>query len=282
MSQTELAPSNRLDISDEGLRKQTLHRRFDRIARLVGDRAMQKLFASRVVIVGLGGVGSFAAESLARSGVGNLTLVDFDDICVTNTNRQLHAMAGRIGEKKAAVVAERLAKVNPQAKIRCLDKFYSVESADEILGDKPDLVLDCIDNLTSKCHLLATCRARGIPVITSGGASAKEDPLKIKFSDLADTHTDPFIHEVRRILRQKHGFPSEGPMGIPAVFSDERPSTPFELEYDKGTGFRCVCPQGLNNQHSCEKRPVIYGTASYVTGAFGLVMASRAVSLLKA
>ena len=281
MSQVELAPSNRLEILDEGLKRHTLHRRFDRMARLVGDSAMEKLFRARVVVVGLGGVGSFAAESLARSGVGHLTLVDFDEICVTNTNRQLHALAGRIGEKKAHVVAERLGKVNPQAKILALDKFYSKETAEEILGDKPDLVLDCIDNLTAKCNLLATCRERGISVIASGGASAKEDPLKIKFADLSETHTDPFIHEVRRILRQKYGFASDGPMGIPTVFSDERPSRPFELGYDKGTGFRCVCPQG-NDLHSCEKRAVIYGTASYVTGAFGLVMAARAVSLLKA
>ena len=283
MIETEIkfGPENS-EMSESELREYTLHRRFDRFGRLVGDAVMEKLFRSHVMVVGLGGVGSFAAESLARSGVGRLTLVDFDDICVTNTNRQLHAMAGLIGEKKAQVMGERLRRVNPQAEIEVIDKFYSAETAAEILGRAPELVLDCIDNLTAKCHLLATCHGRGLPVIASGGASAKEDPLKIKFADLAETHTDPFVHEVRRILRQKYGFPSEGVLGIPTVFSDERPTAPIELHYDKGKGFRCVCPQGGNDQHSCEKRSMIYGTASYVTGAFGLVMASRAIALLRA
>lgn len=281
MLESEIAPSNRVEIPEPELRDYTLHRRFDRFGRLVGDAVMERLFRAHVMVFGVGGVGSFAAESLVRSGIGRITLVDFDDICVTNTNRQLHAMAGVVGQKKAVVMGERFRRVNPQAMVEVIDQFYNAETADAILARAPELVLDCIDNLTAKCHLLATCKARGIPVICSGGASAKEDPLKIKFADLAETHTDPFVHEVRRILRQKYGFPSEGPMGIPTVFSDERPSAPIDLHYDKGKGFRCVCPQGGNDVHSCEKRQVIYGTASYVTGAFGLVMASRAVAHLK-
>lgn len=267
-------------MTDSELAEYTLHRRFDRFGRLVGDSVMQKLFRAHVVVVGLGGVGSFAAESLMRSGIGRLTIVDFDDICVTNTNRQLHALAGQVGKKKAAVLGERFQKINPAAKVNVLEIFYSAENSEEILGHSPDIVLDCIDNLTAKCHLIATCKAKGIPIIASGGASAKQDPLQVKFKDLSATHTDPFVHEVRRILRQKYGFPSEGELGIPTVFSDEKPSLPVELFYDKGKGFRCVCPQGGNDLHSCEKRAVIYGTASYVTGTFGLVMASRAVKFL--
>jgi len=141
--------------------------------------------------------------------------------------------------------------------------------------------LDCVDNLTAKCHLLANCKQNNISVICAGGASAKEDPLQVEFVDLADTHTDPFLLQVRRILRQKHNFPREGKMEIPTVFSAEPPKEPFELNYDKGRGFQCVCPQGQNDLHSCEHRNIIYGTASYVTGAFGLVMASRAIDLLK-
>lgn len=273
--------SNATTIENPEMREYTLHRRFDRFGRLVGDAMMWKLFQSHVMVIGIGGVGSFAAESLVRSGVGKVTLVDFDDICITNINRQLHALTGLIGLKKARVMAERLKKVNPQAEITSIEKFYSPESSDEILGHSPDLVLDCIDNISAKCHLLATCVSKKIPVICSAGASAKEDPLSIRVVDLSETHTDPFIFEVRRVMRQKYGFPSEGKLGIPTVFSVEKPSQPEELHYDKGQGFKCVCPQGANDYHSCEKRSVIYGTASYVTGAFGLALASRSLRFLK-
>ena len=285
--QTELSEridtnlANQSEIHSPELRDYTLHRRFDRFARLVGEVSMEKLWNSHVMILGLGGVGSFVLESLVRSGVGKLSLVDFDDICITNTNRQLHAMTGQVGKKKVAVMAERATRINPQAKIIPYEIFYGKETSEELLRQKPDLILDCIDNLSAKCHLLATCKKENIPVICAGGASAKEDPLKVKFTDLADTHTDPFLCEVRRILRQKYDFPSEGNLGIPTVFSDEHPKLPKELHYDKGKGFMCVCPQGSNSLHSCEKRNMIYGTSSYVTGTFGLVMASKAVDFLK-
>jgi len=255
-----------------------LHRRFDRMGRLVGDQAMEKLFATHAVVIGVGGVGSWAAESLARSGVGRITLMDFDEICITNANRQLHALQGLVGRKKAEVMAERLRKINPQAVITAISEFYNAENSETVLGLKPDFVVDAIDNLTAKTHLLATCRERGLKIITSSGSAAKMDPTRIRIVDLADTHTDPMAHQVRKILRQKYNFPEEkNAFGIPCVFSDEPPMQPIELHYDKGTGFKCVCPQGQNNQHSCEHRSVIYGTASFVTGAFGLAMASWVV-----
>lgn len=254
-----------------------LHRRFDRMGRLVGDTVMEKLFRTHVMVIGLGGVGSWAAESLMRSGVGQMTVVDFDEICITNANRQLHALQGLIGKKKAQMVAERMRKINPQAKVQELVQFYNQESSEMILASKPDYVIDAIDNLTAKAHLLATCRARGIPVITSSGAAARLDPLAVKLTDLAETHTDPLAHQMRKILRQKYEFPREGPFGIPCVFSEETPMTPEELKYDGGKGFQCVCPQGQNNLHSCDNRNLIYGTASFVTGNFGLVMASWVV-----
>jgi tRNA A37 threonylcarbamoyladenosine dehydratase len=186
-----------------------------------------------------------------------------------------------VGKKKAAIMAERLQKVNPLADIQAVVQFYSPYNSEDFLQNPPSLVIDCIDNITAKCHLLASCVKKNIPVICAGGASAKVDPLRIKFSDLADTHTDPFLLQVRRVLRQKHDFPAEGKFGIPTVFSDEVPTDPHTLSYDKGEGFKCVCPQGQNNLHSCDNRSMIYGTASYVTGAFGLVIASRAVDFLK-
>ncbi|MNJ94709.1 tRNA threonylcarbamoyladenosine dehydratase [compost metagenome] len=259
-----------------------LHRRFDRMGRLVGDEVMKKLFKSHVMVIGLGGVGSWAAESLARSGVGRLTVVDFDEICITNANRQLHALQGLVGKKKAEVMAERLRKINPQSEVVSIPEFYNAESSDKFLSLKPDYIVDAIDNLTAKSHLLATCRSLGLKVITSAGSAAKMDPTQIEIADLAATHTDPMAHQVRKILRQKHDFPEGRHFGIPCVFSAEEPMPSVELKYDKGTGFKCVCPQGQNNLHSCEHRPVMWGNASFVTGAFGLAMASWIVRDVKA
>lgn len=257
--------------------KYVMHRRFDRMGRLVGDTNMEKLFRSHVMIIGLGGVGSWAAESLARSAVGKITVVDFDEICITNANRQLHALQGLVGKKKAEIMAERLRKINPQAQIECIPLFYNQENSETILSRKPDYILDAIDNLTAKSFLLSVCRERGIPVITSAGAAARLDPMAVQLTDLAQTHSDPLAHQLRKILRQKFDFPSEGPFGIPCVFSAETPMDPVELNYDNGQGFKCVCPQNQNNLHSCDQRNKIYGTASFVTGAFGLAMASWVV-----
>jgi tRNA threonylcarbamoyladenosine dehydratase len=254
-----------------------LHRRFDRMGRLVGDIGMARLFGAHVAVVGLGGVGSWTAESLARSGIGRLTLVDFDLVCVTNTNRQLAALKHTVGQPKAQVLAERLRLVNPRAEVTAVKRFYNASSADELLAGQPDVVIDAIDNITAKCHLLATCRERGIHVVCSGGASGRLDPTQVRSADLADTFADPLAADVRRILRRRYGFPSEGPFGIPAVFSAEKPAAPLELTYDRGQGFRCVCPGGDNDVHSCEERTLIYGTASFVTGTFGLTCASLAV-----
>lgn len=254
-----------------------LHRRFDRMGRLVGDDKMKQLFNSHVMVIGLGGVGSWAAESLARSGIGRITLIDFDEICITNANRQLHALQGFVGQKKANVMSERLKKINPQAIIEALPLFYNKETSEQILNLKPDYILDAIDNLTAKTHLLNECRRQEIKVITSGGASGKMDPTRIKIIDLAQTNIDPLSHSVRKILRQEYAFPKEKFFNIPCVFSDEIPIQPIELKYDMGQGFRCVCPQGEIDPHGCMHRSVIYGTASFVTGAFGLAMASWVV-----
>lgn len=257
-----------------------LHRRFDRMGRLVGESMMERLLGSHVMIIGVGGVGSFAAESLARSGIGRLTLVDFDRVCVTNTNRQLQAMKGTVGKAKAHVLAERLRLINPQADVRPLLRFYDAGTAAAILGQGPDYVVDAIDNITAKCHLLATCKRLGLPVVCATGAAGRLDPTAITIGDLADTRIDPLAQEVRKILRQKYDFPQSGPFGIPAVYSTERPRPPVELHYDEGTGFRCVCPGGKNEFHSCDERRLIYGTASFVTGSFGLGCASVVVRAL--
>jgi tRNA A37 threonylcarbamoyladenosine dehydratase len=266
--------------SDERETRYRLHRRFDRMGRLVGDAGMERLFGAHVMVVGLGGVGSFAVESLVRSGIGRLTLVDFDRVCVTNTNRQLQAMQGAVGKQKAVLLAERARAINPQAVVEALPVFYSHKTSDELLARRPDYVVDAIDNVTAKCHLIATCRARAIPIVCSMGASGRVDPTQIRVVDLADTCVDRLSDAVRRTLRQKYDFPKAGPFGVSAVFSLERAAEPEELHYDGGEGFRCVCPGGKNDHHSCEERRVIYGTASFVTGAFGLACASVVVRAL--
>ncbi|MBC7396610.1 MAG: tRNA threonylcarbamoyladenosine dehydratase [Bdellovibrionales bacterium] len=262
-----------------------LHRRFDRMGRLVGDPVMEKLFQTHVMIIGLGGVGSFAAESLARSGVGKITLVDFDEICITNFNRQLHSLQGNVGEKKADVMAERLKKINPQSSVHSIPKFYNARFAQEIFdesvsaqGKLPDFIVDAIDSITPKCHLLATCRDMGIRVVTSTGSGGKLDPTKIKIADLATTTVDPLAKAVRRILRDQHGFPDKGEFNIPAIYSEEASRAPVELKYDNGKGFRCVCPQGQNEFFNCDNRNLILGNASFVTGGFGLACASVVVN----
>jgi tRNA A37 threonylcarbamoyladenosine dehydratase len=232
------------------------------------------------MVVGLGGVGSFAVEALARSGIGRLTLVDFDRVCVTNSNRQIQATSTTVAKPKASVLAERAALINPQVDARPVPRFYNAANADEILAARPDFVVDAIDNVTAKCHLLATCKARGIRVVSSTGASGRMDPTAIRVVDLAETRVDPLADAVRRALRQKYAFPPKGAFGIPAVFSTEPPAEPKELHYDGSEGFRCVCPGGTNDVHSCEERRVIYGTAGFVTGAFGLACASVAVRAL--
>ena len=257
-----------------------IHRRFDRLGRLMGDRAVKRLLDSNVVVIGLGGVGSFAAEALTRSGIGHLTLVDFDLVCVTNANRQIQAMRGNVGKPKANVLAERLRQINPSASIKAVPLFYEARLADKLLPPDTDFVVDAIDNVTAKCHLLATCRERNIPVVCSTGASGRFDPTRIEVADLADTKVDPLGKVVRKLLRRDYDFPRKGPFEIPAVFSTEPLSDPVDLHYDGGNGFSCVCPNGENDVHTCEDRNVIWGTAGFVTGSFGLAAASVVVRKL--
>lgn len=255
-----------------------LHRRFDRMARLTGDHGMDSLMNSFVIVFGIGGVGSFTAEALVRSGVGRLRIVDFDDVCVTNTNRQLHAMRGTIGRPKVDLMAERLRLINPKAEIEAVKMFYQEECSEELLAGDPDFVVDAIDQFTAKCHLIATCFKREIPLVSSMGAAGRWDPTQISVVDLNKTNTDKMASNVRRILREKHGFPrGKKAWGIPAVFSTEPCQAPHELAYEEGTGFVCVCPQGQNGLLTCDRRARIDGSASFVTGTFGLVAASVVV-----
>ena len=259
-----------------------VHRRFDRMARLTGVEGLERLAKAHVMVVGVGGVGSFAAEALARSGVGKITLVDFDMVCVTNSNRQIQATKGKIGQLKASVLAERLELINPQAVIKAIPWFYDQRTADLLLKgkNKPDYVIDAIDNVTAKCHLIATCKQLNIPIVVSSGASGRWDPTQIQVADLTKTKVDPLAATVRKILRRQYNFSQYGKWHIPAVFSAEPLQEPVVLPYDKNGEFQCVCPNGENAYHNCEERHVIWGTAGFVTGAFGLTCASVVVKAI--
>lgn len=266
-------------LSPEQAREENyrLHRRFDRIGRLIGDAAIKKLLSSHVIVIGLGGVGSWAAEMLVRSGVGKVTLVDFDEVCVTNANRQVQALSSVIGKNKADVLAERFLKINPQVKIVSKVLFYNPGTRDEIFLERPDYVVDAIDNITAKCHLLSSCQEMGVPVICCTGSAGRMDPTKIKTADLSETDNDPLARQVRKILRQKYGYSEKRKFGITAVYSDENITEPFDLTYDGGEGFHCVCPQNENDKHTCDDRNIILGSAGFVTGAFGFIAAGRVV-----
>lgn len=252
-----------------------LHRRFDRTGRLIGDAGMRRLQGARVVVFGLGGVGSYAVEGLVRSGVGHLTLVDFDVVCVTNSNRQLHATVSTVGKAKAELMAARCKSINPDVSVTPIVDFYREELSEQMLAGPIDYVVDAIDNIKAKLHLLNECVKRGIPVVSSMGAAGRLDPTYIRVDDLCETHMDPFAKDVRKLLKRKHGIDTNKPTGITAVFSIEPRRDPFDLQYDEASGgFMCVCPHGENDFHSCEHRNQIDGSVAFVTSIFGMQIAA--------
>lgn len=260
-----------------------LSRRFDRTGRLLGDTAMERLSAARVIVLGLGGVGSYAAEGLVRSGVGHLTLVDHDDVCVTNTNRQLHATVRGVGKSKAELMAQRCREINPDAKVEAVREFYRAELAEQMLPvGQYDFVVDAIDNVKAKLHLLHRCVSLGIPVVSSMGAAGRLDPTAIRVEDLSETHMDPFAKDIRKLLKRKHGVETDKHTGITAVYSIEARRQPVALRYDDATdGFLCVCPQD-NEFHTCDHRTQIDGSVVFVTSAFGMNAAGVVVRRLAA
>jgi tRNA threonylcarbamoyladenosine dehydratase len=259
--------------------RSTTHRRFDRTARLVGDDGLARLAASTATVIGVGGVGSHAAEALVRTGVGRVILVDYDRVCVTNVNRQLHATKATLGKPKVEVMAERLRAINPDAVIEARAEFYGPATAARLLVPEPDLVIDAIDNLTAKLHLLATCVRDRLRAVSAMGAAARLDPTRVRVADLYATRVDPFARELRRGLRVKHGVDVSRPIGVWAVFSEEPPIAPRELAYDTD-GFRCVCPRGTNGVNDCDHGARVDGSAAFVPAVVGLTAASVGVRLL--
>jgi tRNA A37 threonylcarbamoyladenosine dehydratase len=247
--------------------------RFGGVARLVGAAGLARLSTAHVCLIGLGGVGSWVAEALARSGIGKLTLIDLDDICISNVNRQIHAVTGTFGQPKVDVLAERCRTIQPLIEAVAIRRFFTGATAAELLSGDYGYVVDAIDQSDAKALLIAECRRRGIPVVTSGGAGGRCDPTRVRWADLAETHHDRLMAEVRRRLRRDYGFPSDGQrFGVLAVFSEE--SQVFPTQEDEIT---CQRPTGTDLRLDCRSG---FGTASFVTGTFGFVAASLVVRQL--
>lgn len=191
---------------------------FSRNELAIGKEGLEKLKNASVAILGIGGVGSFAVEALARSGIGRLILVDKDDVDITNINRQLHALLSTVGKFKADLMKERIADINPECEVISLKMFYTEETYEEFFSYKPDYVIDASDTISYKIHLMKECLKRNIPIISSMGAANKMDPTRFQIADISKTHTDPIAKVIRTKLR-KEGIKK----GIPVIFSDESP-----------------------------------------------------------
>ena len=244
--------------------------RFGGIGRLYSAEGLERLRRAHVCVIGLGGVGSWAVEALARSGVGALTLVDLDDVCVRNVNRQLHALDGELGKPKVEVLARRVAAINPECQVHPHQAFFLKSNAEALLTPRFDAVLDAIDSPSLKSLLIARCCERGLPVVTTGGAGGRRDPTAIEVLDLATTSHDRLLQYVRRILRRVYGFPRSGrKFGVECVVSRE------QVLYPGKDG--SVCAQRTPDPDLRLDCDTGYGTACFVTGAFGFVAASRVV-----
>ncbi|THF63868.1 tRNA threonylcarbamoyladenosine dehydratase [Pseudothauera nasutitermitis] len=244
-------------------------RRFGGIARLYGEGALGRLSAAHVCVVGIGGVGSWTAEALARSGVGRLTLIDLDHVAESNINRQAHALEGTLGQAKVVAMAGRLKAIHPGMRVDMVEDFVTPENAAGLLRDF-DFVVDAIDDVRAKVAIVLGCRARGIPLTLTGGAGGKTDPCAVRVEDLARTVQDPLLARLRSLLRKEYGFPREPRkrFGVEAVYVDQPLSRP-PAACGPGRG-----PQGL----ACAG----YGSSMMMTATVGLAAAARAVERLLA
>jgi tRNA A37 threonylcarbamoyladenosine dehydratase len=254
-----------------------LDERFRGIDRLYGAGSAARLAAAHVCIVGIGGVGSWVVEALARSGVGKLTLIDADDVCVSNTNRQLHALAGEYGKPKVAVMAERARAINPAIEANAIAEFLTPSNLEALLGQGYDVVIDCCDAFRVKVEMIAWCRRRKIPLIVSGSAGGRTDPTLVRVRDLSKTEHDAMLALIRKKLRDEFNFP-RGPkryFGVQAVYSLEN------VKYPQADGSVC----GLRPSATGEAGLKLdcgggLGAATHVTAAFAFAAVSRAMERL--
>ncbi|NRA54313.1 MAG: tRNA cyclic N6-threonylcarbamoyladenosine(37) synthase TcdA [Gammaproteobacteria bacterium] len=249
--------------------------RFGGTKRLYGEQAVAKLAQAHVCVIGIGGVGSWAAEALARSAIGEITLIDLDDICVTNTNRQIHATVDTVGQSKVEVMAQRIKAINPECVVNQVEDFVDPDNLAQLITKDFDYVIDAIDSIKAKVALLAYCKRNKIKIITVGGAGGQQDPTKIQVADLAKTYQDPLAAKVRNELRRFHNF-TKNPkrrFQIECVFSSE------QLVYPTASGEVCQQKSQTDGpmKMDCSSG---FGAATVVTATFGFVAVARVISKL--
>lgn len=249
--------------------------RFAGLERLYGAGSVARLVRARVAVVGVGGVGSWAAEALARSGVGALSLIDADEVCISNTNRQLHTLEATLGRSKVAVMAERIRGINPAVAVDAVEQFVTPATLGALLDHGFDAVLDACDAFRVKVEMVAWCRRRKLPLVVSGSAGGRTDPTLIRIRDLSRTEHDALLSLMRRKLRQEFGFPKNHAryFGVPAVYSLEN------VRYPQADGTVCgTRPEGGDSMRlGCEGG---LGAAMHVTAAFGMAAVGRVLELL--
>jgi len=237
-------------------------KRFSRTSLLLGKDTVQRFKQSHAAVIGLGAVGSFALEAMARAGVGSFSLIDFDEVKPTNINRQLLALESTLGKPKAVVAKKRVLDINPDCHVLAVNTFAGPENLEMLLEPKPDVVIDAIDSLNPKQELLAFCARRGIPVISSMGACDKTDPFCIRVADISQTSICPLARRIRKRLK-KRGIEK----GVVCVYGTQRPRGALGEEGDEETYIR-------------GRKRTPRGSISYMTGMFGLVVACEALRIL--
>jgi tRNA A37 threonylcarbamoyladenosine dehydratase len=277
---SELTSESQLQL-DRDIDRADRARRFGGVARLYGASALSAFERAHVAVIGIGGVGSWVAEALARSAIGKLTLVDLDNVAESNTNRQIHALDGNYGKPKVAAMAERIALIDPACDVRLIEDFAEPGNFETLFGNGFDYLIDAIDSVRTKTALIAWCVARGQPLITVGGAGGQLDPTRIRIDDLAHTIQDPLLSKVRGQLRKHHGFP-RGPKAkfkVSAVYSDEPLIYPEAAVCDIDNEAQHLTtapghqgPVGLN----CAG----FGSSVCVTASFGFAAAAHVLSAL--
>ncbi len=250
-------------------------RRFGGVSRLYGEAGLAKLQAAHVCVIGIGGVGSWAAEALARNAVGSITLIDLDNIAESNVNRQIHALEGAFGQAKVTAMAQRIKAINPTVIVHEVEDFITSENLATLLNTQFDAILDAIDDVKAKVALTAYCKAKSIPLVVTGAAGGRLDPTKIQIDDLANVSGDRLLAKVRNQLRKEYGFPKgidslhatkkakQTKFGIAAVFSNE-PVVKPEAACDAISGLNCAG----------------YGSAVSVTATFGFIAAQLVLNYL--
>lgn len=239
---------------------------FSRTELILGAEAMDTLASSTVAIFGIGGVGSYAAEALARAGIGSFVLVDDDCVCLTNINRQIIALRSTIGRPKVEVMRDRILDINPRASVVVFQEFYNAESAPRLLPEGLSYVVDCIDTVSSKLDLILRCRQLGVPIVSSMGTGNKLDPTRLELADISKTSVCPLARVMRQELRKR------GVRRLQVLYSREPPIKVREADNPCRTG--CVCPK---KDRTCVARRSVPGSVSFVPPAAGLILASKVV-----